>query len=89
MMAIGPMEIGLLVFLILLFFGAKRLPRLARQLRLSVLELRKGGDDETSPVPANDGPRSISAEVAVPTITPVAEATDAAGEEKSAGGGER
>ena len=43
--ALGPMEIGIIVFLFLLLFGAKKLPQLARGIGESIRELRKGAKD--------------------------------------------
>ncbi len=45
-MTVGPLEIGLLVFLVLLFFGARRLPELGRGIGSSVKELRKGVEED-------------------------------------------
>lgn len=45
--AIGPLEIGLIVLVILLLFGAKRLPELARGLGKGIREFR-GAVSETS-----------------------------------------
>jgi sec-independent protein translocase protein TatA len=39
---LGPWEIGIAIFLILLLFGGKKLPQLARGLGESFKELRKG-----------------------------------------------
>ena len=48
---LGGMEVILLVFVVLLLFGAKRLPELAKGLGKSVKEFKKAasetGDDET------------------------------------------
>jgi len=56
---IGPQEIGLILVVVLLLFGAKRLPELARSLGQGVREFRKSvkeiGDDvndaESGPPP--------------------------------------
>ncbi len=51
---IGPTEIILILALILLIFGAKRLPELAKAIGKSVVELKDGlkgdsGSDESAP----------------------------------------
>jgi len=48
MFSLGPWEIILIVLAIVILFGAKRLPDLARSLGRSSVEFRKGlrGDDE-------------------------------------------
>ena len=45
---LGPAEIGLVVVAIVILFGAKRLPELARSIGTSARELRRGleGEDE-------------------------------------------
>ena len=48
--ALGPAEIGLVVVVILLLFGARRLPDLARSIGASARELRRGLTEE----PGND-----------------------------------
>jgi sec-independent protein translocase protein TatA len=45
---IGWKEILFIGLIVMLFFGAKRLPELARSLRKSVDEFKKGGDDDDS-----------------------------------------
>jgi sec-independent protein translocase protein TatA len=47
---LGPAEIGLVVVAIVILFGAKRLPELARSIGTSARELRRGleGEDEES-----------------------------------------
>jgi sec-independent protein translocase protein TatA len=44
--ALGPTEIGLVVVVVVLLFGAKRLPDLARSIGASARELRKGLADD-------------------------------------------
>lgn len=43
---LGPVEIGVIFFLFLLLFGAKRLPAMAKGIKEAVLELRKGVRDD-------------------------------------------
>jgi sec-independent protein translocase protein TatA len=45
---LGPLEIGLIVLIILLLFGAARLPKLGRSVGESIRGFKKGlqGDDE-------------------------------------------
>lgn len=47
---IGPLEIGLILAVILLIFGAKKLPELAKAVGRSVVELKEGlkGDSESN-----------------------------------------
>ena len=45
---IGWKEILFIGLIVMLFFGAKRLPELARSLRKSVDEFKKGSDDDDS-----------------------------------------
>lgn len=51
---IGPLEIGLILVVVLLIFGSKKLPELARAIGKSVVELKnglKGGSDSDKPAP--------------------------------------
>ena len=57
--ALGPAEIGLVVVVVVLLFGAKRLPDLARSIGTSARELRKGleedPDSDDEPVEVIEG----------------------------------
>lgn len=59
-MGLGTMEIVLIAAVIVLLFGAKKLPELARSLGDSAKELRKGLNDE--PAPAKVATKTDSAE---------------------------
>lgn len=43
---LGPMEIGLIVLVVLLLFGASRLPKLGRSMGQSISGFKKGLQDE-------------------------------------------
>jgi sec-independent protein translocase protein TatA len=45
----GPLEILLILLVVLLLFGAKRLPDLARSLGKSLSEFKKGREEGTGP----------------------------------------
>ena len=51
----GPFEIALILFVILLLFGAKRLPDLARAMGRSLTEFKRGKQDGLQdPAPDSD-----------------------------------
>ena len=52
--ALGPAEIGVVVVVVLLLFGAKRLPDLARSLGTSARELRRGLAEDAEEEAAED-----------------------------------
>ena len=54
-MPMGGLEVVILLVIILLFFGAKRIPELARSLGVGARELKKAAseDDENQAVEAN------------------------------------
>ncbi len=43
---LGPAEIGLVVVAVVILFGAKRLPELARSIGVSARELRRGLEED-------------------------------------------
>lgn len=46
---LGPMEIGLIVLVVLLLFGATRLPKLGRSMGQSIKGFKQGLQDELPP----------------------------------------
>jgi sec-independent protein translocase protein TatA len=52
----GMGEVVILILLILLFFGAKRLPDLARSLGKSLNEFKKGRQESESELSETEGP---------------------------------
>lgn len=48
---LGTAEIGLIVVAVVILFGAKRLPELARSIGTSARELRRGLQEEDEDVP--------------------------------------
>ena len=74
--SLGPLEIFVVVFIILLLFGAKKLPELARGMGKAMKEFKKATKDveedirsamEEEPEPA---PRKESKSVEVPPTSP-------------------
>jgi sec-independent protein translocase protein TatA len=66
---IGWKEILFIALIIMLFFGARRLPELARSLRKSVDEFKKGSDDTDSNDEPKNGTTKKSTKVDVDTAT--------------------
>jgi sec-independent protein translocase protein TatA len=66
-MRFGPQEILLLLLIVLLLFGATRLPKLARSMREARDEFQKGADDEApSPAPPAKADPVVAKESPVP-----------------------
>ena len=55
----GPFEILLILFVVLLLFGAKKLPELSRSLGRSLGEFKKGREEGLKPEP--DPPEKLAA----------------------------
>ncbi|MEK6796078.1 MAG: twin-arginine translocase TatA/TatE family subunit [Spirochaetota bacterium] len=60
-MNIGPMEIGLIAVVVLLLFGARKLPELARSAGKAMTEFKKGMRDLTDPT-IIDAPPPVQSE---------------------------
>ncbi|MDH3426450.1 MAG: twin-arginine translocase TatA/TatE family subunit [Acidimicrobiia bacterium] len=52
--SVGPGEIALIVLVVILLFGATKLPQLARSLGASAKEFRKGIDEGIEEEPADE-----------------------------------
>lgn len=46
----GPLEIGLIVVVVVLLFGAKKLPELAKGVGQSIKEFKKGAKEDEQPL---------------------------------------
>ena len=67
-MHLGPMEIALILIVILLLFGAKRIPEIARSLGRASQEYKKAKEDFLAEVnkPAEDVKDAIESDPAAP-----------------------
>ena len=79
-MHLGPMEIALILIVILLLFGAKRIPEIARSLGRASQEYKKAKEDFLAEVnkPAEDAKDAVAADKPAPAV-------DAAKEDKDSG----
>jgi sec-independent protein translocase protein TatA len=59
---VGPMEIGLIVLVIFLLFGASRLPKLGRSMGQSIRGFKQG---LTEDLPPEDEPSQVTAAVTI------------------------
>lgn len=59
-MMLSPMKLAIIIFVLLLFFGAKRLPQLARSMGESINEFKKGKDEAEDKGQASDAKGSDS-----------------------------
>jgi sec-independent protein translocase protein TatA len=57
---LGPLEIGLIVLVVLLLFGATRLPKLGRSMGQSIKGFKQGLNDELPP-DEDDQPAKVDA----------------------------
>ena len=67
-MHLGPMEIALIILVVVLLFGAKKIPELARSLGRASQEYKKAKEDFLAEVnkPAEDVKDAIESDASVP-----------------------
>ena len=77
-MHLGPMEIALIIVVLVLLFGAKKIPELARSLGRASQEYKKAKEDFLAEVnkPAEDVKDAISDKPAAPSAPAAAETKD-------------
>jgi sec-independent protein translocase protein TatA len=62
-MMLSPMKLAIIILVLLLFFGAKRLPQLARSMGESINEFKKGKDEsEVKGRDSGEGARASDSE---------------------------
>ena len=83
-MHLGPMEIALILIVILLIFGAKRIPEIARSLGRASQEYKKAKEDFLAEVnkPAEDA-KAVESDKSAPAVNAAKEDKDSAGPAKS------
>ena len=69
-MHLGPMEIALILIVILLLFGAKRIPEIARSLGRASQEYKKAKEDFLAEVnkPAEDVKDAVESDKSAPAV---------------------
>ena len=77
-MHLGPMEIALILIVILLIFGAKRIPEIARSLGRASQEYKKAKEDFLAEVnkPAEDAKDAVAADKSAPAVNAAKEDKD-------------
>ena len=77
-MHLGPMEIALIIVVLVLLFGARKIPELARSLGRASQEYKKAKEDFLAEVnkPAEDVKDAISDKPAAPSAPAAAETKD-------------
>ena len=73
-MHLGPMEIALIILVVVLLFGAKKIPELARSLGRASQEYKKAKEDFLAEVnkPAEDVKDAIESDPSAPAIADAA-----------------
>ena len=84
-MHLGPMEIALILIVILLLFGAKRIPEIARSLGRASQEYKKAKEDFLAEVnkPAEDAKPAVESDKPAPAVNPAKEDKDSDGPAQS------
>ena len=84
-MHLGPMEIALIILVVVLLFGAKKIPELARSLGRASQEYKKAKEDFLAEVnkPAEDVKDAIESDPAAPAKADAAKATGDSGSARS------
>ena len=84
-MHLGPMEIALILIVILLLFGAKRIPEIARSLGRASQEYKKAKEDFLAEVnkPAEDAKDAVAADKSDPAVNAAKEDKDSGESAKS------
>ena len=67
MFGLKPLELGIIVLILLLLFGASKLPKLARSLGSSAREFRKGVEEGKAEEAAEAGSAAAAADAAEDT----------------------
>jgi sec-independent protein translocase protein TatA len=71
-MDVGPVELLIVLAVVLLLFGSKKLPELAKGMGQAAKEFRSGLHDEPDPTPGSKAPDTTAPETKA--VEPVAEA---------------
>ena len=84
-MPLGPMEIALIILVVVLLFGAKKIPELARSLGRASQEYKKAKEDFLAEVnkPAEDVKDAIESDPSAPAKADAAKDAADAGSAKS------
>ena len=61
-MSIGPWQILLILVIVLIIFGAGKLPRVAGDLAKGIKNFKKGMSDDSDAEPANDVSKSVESD---------------------------
>ena len=84
-MHLGPMEIALILIVILLIFGAKRIPEIARSLGRASQEYKKAKEDFLAEVnkPAEDVKDAVTSDKSAPAVAAAKDDKDSGGSAQS------
>ena len=84
-MHLGPMEIFLILIVLLLLFGARRIPEIARSLGRASQEYKKAKEDFLAEVnkPAEDAKDAVATDKSAPAVAAAKDAKDSDGSAQS------